>query len=170
MNVQEFLDERGVREESIFIIEVDDQEIDIIDDECDATTSINIVLDDGAQLKWCNKTVHNKLVRDNIEHAIRTNGATAEVSNVVGSFNQKTALVRKLIEEANEWLTSNNAADRWSEYFDLVDVWQKLSSVMCSDMSPECEAEFEEALSRHLCKVGQLGTFEDFVFLKSVTV
>ena len=72
--------------------------------------------------------VFNKLVRDNIPDKIRNNGEEA-IIRILDDKEYKEELYKKLIEEANEVVNSNNIEETLEELADVLEVLRSISEL-----------------------------------------
>lgn len=101
------------------------------------------------------KTIHNKLIRDNIPEIISQSGRTASYRQLdMPSY--LTALDQKLVEEVREYLSDKNLEE-------MADILEVLFAI--------CKAHghtVEELLDKREQKAQERGGFEERIFLEYV--
>lgn len=101
--------------------------------------------------------VMNKLVRDKIPDIISANGEVA-VTRVLSDSEYKVELYKKLIEEANEVVSSNNKEELTEELADLSEVVRSI--LLLNNITSD---EVETTRSK---KYDKRGGFEKRIFLE----
>ncbi len=102
------------------------------------------------------KTIHNKLVRDNIPEIINSSGRKANYHVIDNDADFEKALTAKLIEEANELYIAETEEEVVEELADIVTV---LSVLL---------AQHEQTKAVARAKLSTKGGFERRYFLESV--
>ena len=72
--------------------------------------------------------IHNKLVRDNIPNIIQSKGQTAEY-HILNDKDYKIELLKKLNEECNEVINSNNKEELLEELSDVLEVIKAIGNL-----------------------------------------
>ena len=102
------------------------------------------------------KTIHNKLVRDNIPEIINNSGRKANYHVIDNDKDFERALTAKLIEEANELYIAETEEEVVEELADIVTV---LSVLL---------AQHEQTKAVARAKISAKGGFTQRYFLESV--
>jgi predicted house-cleaning noncanonical NTP pyrophosphatase (MazG superfamily) len=95
------------------------------------------------------KIFFNKLIRDFIEEKIRSNGDDCEVEVLTDNLHYEQALLKKVVEEAQELAASKTRQEFLSEYADLMVVLDALTA-----LKEFSEADIKTALSESVTKKG----------------
>lgn len=98
----------------------------------------------------------NKLVRDNIPKIIKNNGEEAIIS-ILNDDEFKQELLKKLSEECNEVINSNNKKEMLEELGDVLEVIRSLSII--------CDSNFDEVINVSNKKRNMRGGFDKKIFL-----
>ena len=101
--------------------------------------------------------VFNKLVRDNIPNIIESNGETP-VIRVLDNDEYKKELLKKLLEEANEVLSSKNSKETLEELSDVLEIIKSIAILEGEDLDTIIELSNEKRLKR--------GGFEKRIYLE----
>lgn len=101
--------------------------------------------------------IFNKLVRDNIPNIIESNGEKA-VIKILEYDEYKNELYKKLLEEVNEVISSNNSDETIEELADVLEVLKSIAELNGKKIDDVVEVAKQKRLKR--------GGFEKRVFLE----
>ena len=101
--------------------------------------------------------VFNKLVRDNIPDIIASNGEEA-VTSVLGDDEYKLELYKKLLEEANEVISSKSSNETIEELADVLEILNAIAVLNGKKIDDVVEVARQKRLKR--------GGFEKRIFLE----
>lgn len=101
--------------------------------------------------------VFNKLVRDNIPDIIASNGEES-VTRILADEEYKVELYKKLLEEANEVISSKNSDETIEELADVLEILRSIAELNGKKLDDVVEVEKQKRLKR--------GGFEKRVFLE----
>ena len=104
-----------------------------------------------------NIQVFNKLVRDNIPNIIQDNGEIA-ITMVLDDIEYRKELYKKLIEEANELVNSNNQKNTLEELADVLEVIRAIAILENKNLDDIIEIANQKRLKR--------GGFQKRIFLE----
>lgn len=101
--------------------------------------------------------VFNKLVRDNIPDIIASNGEES-VTRILADEEYKVELYKKLLEEANEVISSKNSDETIEELADVLEILRSITELNGKKLYNVVEVAKQKRLKR--------GGFEKRVFLE----
>ena len=104
-----------------------------------------------------NIQVFNKLVRDNIPNIIKDNGEIA-VTRILDDIEYRKELYKKLIEEANELVNSNDQKNTLEELADVLEVIRAIAILEDKKLDDIIEIASQKRLKR--------GEFAKRIFLE----
>ena len=101
--------------------------------------------------------IFNKLVRDKIPEIIKNNGEES-ITRVLSDEEYRAELYKKLLEEANEVITSQGTESTIEELADVLEVLISLAELDNKDLNDVIEISNQKRLKR--------GGFEKRIFLE----
>lgn len=99
----------------------------------------------------------NKLVRDNIPDIIASNGEES-VTRILADEDYKVELYKKLLEEANEVISSKNSDETIEELADVLEILKSIAELNGKKLDDVVEVAKQKRLKR--------GGFERRIFLE----
>lgn len=103
--------------------------------------------------------VYNKLVRDNIPNIIKNNGGEP-FTRILTDEEYKIELEKKLYEEYNEVLNTQNTEERIEELADMIEIISSLALVEGKNLDVVLECAKKKSIKR--------GGFEKKIYLEKV--
>ena len=109
--------------------------------------------------KWGEKMerIFNKLVRDNIPGIIASNGEES-VTRILADEEYKVELYKKLLEEANEVISSKTSDETIEELADVLEILKSIAELNDKKLDDVVEVAKQKRLKR--------GGFEKRIFLE----
>ncbi len=101
--------------------------------------------------------IFNKLVRDNIPDIIASNGEES-VTRILAAEEYKVELYKKLLEEANEVISSKNSDETLEELADVLEILRSIAELNGKILDDVLETANQKKLKR--------GGFEKRIFLE----
>ena len=101
--------------------------------------------------------IFNKLVRDNIPDIITSNGEKS-VTRILADEEYKVELYKKLLEEANEVISSKNSDETIEELADVLEILRSIAELNGKKLDDVVEVAKQKRLKR--------GGFEKRIFLE----
>ncbi len=101
--------------------------------------------------------IFNKLVRDNIPNIIASNGEES-VTRILADEEYKVELYKKLLEEANEVISSKNSDETIEELADVLEILKSIAELNDKNLDDVVEVAKQKRLKR--------GGFEKRIFLE----
>ena len=101
--------------------------------------------------------IFNKLVRDNIPDIIASNGEES-VTRILADEEYKVELYKKLLEEANEVISSKNSDETIEELADVLEILKSIAELNDKKLDDVVEVAKQKRLKR--------GGFEKRIFLE----
>lgn len=99
----------------------------------------------------------NKLVRDNIPDIIASNGEES-ITRILADDEYRTELYKKLLEEANEVISSNNSDETLEELADVLEILSSIAELNNKTLDDVVEVAKQKRIKR--------GGFEKRIFLE----
>ncbi len=99
----------------------------------------------------------NKLVRDNIPDIIANNGEES-ITRILEDDEYKVELYKKLLEEANEVISSKNSDETIEELADVLEILKSIAELNDKNLDDVVEVAKQKRLKR--------GGFEKRIFLE----
>ena len=103
------------------------------------------------------KRIFNKLVRDNIPDIIASNGEES-VTRILTDEEYEAALYKKLLEEANEVISSKNSDETIEELADVLEILRSIAELNGKKLDDVLKTANQKKLKR--------GGFEKRIFLE----
>ena len=101
--------------------------------------------------------VFNKLVRDNIPNIIESNGEKA-ITRILGNEEYRVELYKKLLEETQEVINSQNTDDILEELADVLEILKSIAELENKNLNDIIEIANQKRLKR--------GGFSKKIFLE----
>ena len=101
--------------------------------------------------------IFNKLVRDNIPNIIASNGEES-VTRILSDEEYKVELYKKLLEEANEVISSKNSDETIEELADVLEILRSIAELNGKKLDDVLKTANQKKLKR--------GGFEKRIFLE----